>query len=65
VDDLLNLLPDANDLRKAASACREQGQYEIAMRLDDAARFVAREERAERANLALRERENFLQQVAS
>lgn len=65
MDDLLNLLPDANDLRKAANLMRENDHYEIAMRLDDAARFVAREERAERANHALRERENFLQQVAS
>lgn len=64
MDDLLNLLPDANDLRRAAATMRAAGYAEIAMRLDDTARYVAREERMERANTLLADRETFLQAVA-
>ena len=48
MDDLLNVLPDASDLRTAARILREEGQYEIAMRLEDSARIVRRYEMSDR-----------------
>lgn len=48
MDDLLNVLPDAADLRTAARILREEGQYEIAMRLEDSARIVRRYEMSDR-----------------
>jgi len=61
----MNLLPDARDLRRSASVMREAGHHEIAMRLDDTARYVSREERTERANTLLGDREAFLQRVTT
>lgn len=48
MDDLLNVLPDATDLRTAARILREEGQYEIAMRIEDSARIVRRYEMSDR-----------------
>jgi len=64
MDDLLNLLPESNDLRKCARVMREAGHYEIAMQLDDIARYLSREERYARFHSALADREAFLQETA-
>lgn len=57
--DLQDLLPDARGLRRAATLAREGGEHELAMRLDDAARYVGRLERIDRAVVLRVDREAF------
>lgn len=45
LESLLDTLPDAAGLRRAASILRANGEFELGMTLQDAARFVALEER--------------------